>query len=104
MLRLAVFGDVHGALDSVFEEVKRYEQIRQTKLEAVLQAGDFGVFSFDSPLDKATRKFLKKDPPELGIAPYIAGTSRASKRVFFAASNHEDFKLSSTAGRLTRME
>lgn len=95
---LGVFGDLHGAVDAMLEVVKRYEETRQRQVDGILQCGDLGAFSFGSQLDKATRRFLRDDPSELGTAPYVDGAKKADKPIWFAAGNHEDFDLLGRAG------
>jgi len=88
---LAVFGDIHGALDEMFETCKLYENIYQEEIDYILQTGDMGVFHSGSVLDKATKRFAKEDPTELGCIPYISGDKEAPIPVIFVAGNHEDF-------------
>ncbi|MDZ7337898.1 MAG: metallophosphoesterase [candidate division KSB1 bacterium] len=88
---LAVFGDVHGNLDAMYEYVRRWERKHEKEIAAVLQVGDMGVFQPGRPLDKATKRYADKDPTELGCADYISGQKQASHRTLFVRGNHEDF-------------
>lgn len=95
---LAIFGDLHGKLDEMYEYVQRWEQKNKVSVAAILQTGDLGVFHFNSNLDKATQKFVKNDPSELGCASYIAAEKIASHLTVFVRGNHEDFDFLSTKG------
>lgn len=95
---LAVFGDVHGNLDAVYENVKRWEQQNNSQIQAVLQVGDLGVFQWGGRLDKATDRFAKEDISELGCADYIIGEKVASHSTLFVRGNHEDFDFLQAAG------
>lgn len=44
---LAVFGDVHGNLDAMYEYVQRWEEKYGTPISAILQTGDLGVFQWE---------------------------------------------------------
>ena len=96
---LVVFGDVHGNLDDMYHYVQRWEQEHRSKIAAILQTGDMGVFRLEGPLDKATARHAKKDPSELGCADYIVGQKRASHLTLFVRGNHEDFDFLFGAGR-----
>jgi len=88
---LAVFGDVHGALDAVYVSVHRFEKKYQVKVVGVLQVGDMGVFPDIARLDRATYERAKEDPTELGLADYVSGKKRPSHPTWFVRGNHEDF-------------
>lgn len=92
MTKLAVVGDIHGALAECFQVLPRLEE-RHGPIVGILQAGDLGVFAHDSPLDKATRRFAALDPTELGLAPFLAGIRTAPLPLWFTRGNHEDFEL-----------
>lgn len=90
---IAIFGDVHGALESVYELCSRWERCNGGKIKLVLQTGDMGVFGRESKRDRATIRHAVKDPIELGCADYIEGGKKASHPTVFVAGNHEDFDL-----------
>lgn len=87
---LAIFGDVHGNLDSMYDYVERWEQ-KHGKISAILQVGDLGVFLPGGPFDKATRLYARKDPTELGCIEYVVGQKEATHLTVFVRGNHEDF-------------
>jgi Calcineurin-like phosphoesterase. len=88
---LAVFGDVHGALDAMYWCVRRFEEKHRVRVVGVLQVGDMGVFPDLARLDQATWKRAKEDPTELGAADYVSGKKRATHPTWFVRGNHEDF-------------
>jgi Icc-related predicted phosphoesterase len=90
-MHLAVFGDVHGNLAMMYRYVGKWERKQNIQIAAVLQTGDLGVFKRGGPLDKATSRYMKNDPTELGCADYISGEKRASHLTLFVRGNHEDF-------------
>ncbi len=90
---MAVFGDVHGALDALYWSVARYEAKYGVEVVAVLQAGDMGVWPDPSHIDWATGKRSAEDPTELGVAPYVSGGKRATHPTWFVRGNHEDFEF-----------
>jgi Icc-related predicted phosphoesterase len=95
---LAVFGDVHGNLDDLYTFCRMWQEKTGKVISAVLQVGDMGVFRRTGPLDKATVKFAKEDPSELGCSDYIEGTKEATHLTVFVRGNHEDFEFLSGAG------
>jgi hypothetical protein len=94
---LAVVGDVHGALDELFD-VLLHRLSGFGHIVGVLQAGDLGVFGPGSVLDKATRRFAASDPTELGLAAYITGGREPPLPMWFTRGNHEDFDLLARSG------
>src|SRR5262245_35196302 len=90
---IAVAGDLHGALDALYQRIGAWEARSGRAIELVLQCGDLGAFAPDAPLDRATRKRLEKDPSELGAREYLTGEKRASHQTWFVRGNHEDFAL-----------
>jgi len=97
-MHLAIFGDVHGNLRQMYRYVQRWEQKQKAQITAVLQAGDLGVFQWGGPLDKATLRYSKEDPSELGCADYIIGKRKATHLTLFVRGNHEDFDFLRGAG------
>jgi len=90
---IAVAGDLHGALDPLYERLHAWENRSGLSIGLVLQCGDFGAFGPDSPLDRATRKRLEADPTELGARDYLTGEKQATHETWFVRGNHEDFAL-----------
>lgn len=88
---IGVFGDVHGALDAVYEAVARWEYSNSKEIQYILLAGDLNCFPDLSRIDKTTRKHGKEDPTNYGTQNYILGRRTAAKPTYFVRGNHEDF-------------
>jgi Icc-related predicted phosphoesterase len=88
---VAVFGDVHGALQSVYHMVRTWETREGKRIEAVLQTGDLGVFPEISNLDRPTSRHAQDDPSELDLLSYLEGKLVATRPTYFIRGNHEDF-------------
>jgi Icc-related predicted phosphoesterase len=114
---IAVFGDTHGHLRLMFQLCRLWQIEHQIHLDAVFQCGDLGYFPNPENLDKATRRYVKKDPEELGfkyfvkpkpekdakLAEILSGDKNdlnsVSCPVYFCHGNHEDFQeLASEVG------
>lgn len=90
-----------------------WQRQHKTKLDGVLICGDLGFFPDLSRLDKATKRFAKRDPEELGFAYYFAWPEPAERDrlvrkilgrsgkpedrvgcdILWCKGNHEDFDL-----------
>jgi hypothetical protein len=97
-MNIAVFSDVHGRVLLAFLLAARWQRETGERLDAILQAGDLGVYPTATGLDRATIQHARRDPAELGFSTYfaayhedIAGAlSRTSFPMIFARGNHED--------------
>lgn len=49
-------GDVHGAMNRLYEDVLAFEGILGVRFDYVLQVGDFGIWPDASRIDRAARK------------------------------------------------
>jgi hypothetical protein len=85
-----VAGDVHGNLDGLYATAWGVQKRHKVKIHGILQAGDFGAFSRESPLDRATLRHAERDPSELGIFEYLEGSKVASFPTYFCRGNHDD--------------
>ena len=68
---IAVFGDTHRHLRLMFQLCRLWQLNNGVHLDGILQAGDLGFFPDVTRLDKATKKFARSDPEELGFADYF---------------------------------
>ena len=108
-MKLALFSDVHGRLRIMLRMVQCWQIAHETHLDAVLLAGDIGCFPDESRFDKATRRWIERDPEEAGfpryfmrpktdvqtvfIQPHIIGPfAEVRCPILFVAGNHEDFE------------
>jgi len=88
---LAIFGDIHGNLKDMYGLGERWQEQNARSIDLVLQTGDLGVWHDQSVLDRATARWVERDPTERACADYIAGRERAPIPTVFVAGNHEDF-------------
>lgn len=105
MMNIAVFGDIHGHLLQMYRIVQRWQRENKKKIDLILSTGDIGTFGIASALDKATQRFAKKDPEELGFQMYFETKSPEADSVLedkenpvtadfaYIKGNHEDFNL-----------
>lgn len=97
-MNIAIFADLHGRILLCFKLCARWERETGQKIDLILQAGDLGVFAHESRLDKATRRYARKDPTELGFLthfmaydPKVAAVlAETTCPMIFVRGNHED--------------
>lgn len=115
---IAVFGDTHGHLRLMFQLCRQWQLTHQKKIDVVLQCGDLGYYPNPNNLDKATQRYARKDPEELGFKYFTKPVPMSSDEmlreilcgpqedfntvsapVLFCHGNHEDFQsLSESVG------
>lgn len=80
-------GDIHGAIDKLFDDVLEFEAALKVRFDHVLQVGDFGVWPDPAHIDKGTRNH-----EGAGDFPVWFPEQRPALRpTTFIAGNHEDF-------------
>lgn len=97
-MNIAIFADIHGRVELSFRLCRRWEQETGQRLDYILQAGDLGAFFDRARLDKATIRFAREDPSELGFLDQFASYSEPTAEVLratacpmlFVRGNHED--------------
>ena len=107
-LRFALFSDVHGRLRVVLHMLRCWQIAHWARLDGALIAGDLGCFPDPTRFDRATRRWVEKDPEEAGFSAYFAAMnptanayfeetkgqgpfSKVSCPIFFVPGNHEDY-------------
>lgn len=80
-------GDIHGALDRMFEDVLAFEATLGARFEWVLHVGDFGIWPDPNRVDKAT----KKHDGAGDFPAWFSARRAAPRRTVFIKGNHEDF-------------
>jgi len=81
-------GDIHGALDRMYEDILAFEASLGVRFEHVLHVGDFGLWPDPDRVDRATR-----DHEGAGDFPRWFAERRAAPRpTVFIKGNHEDFE------------
>jgi predicted phosphodiesterase len=84
---ICVAGDIHGAMDRLYQDVLAFEASLAIRFDYVLHVGDFGVWPDPSRVDKATRRH-----DGAGDFPAWLGDNRRVPRpTLFIKGNHEDF-------------
>jgi predicted phosphodiesterase len=80
-------GDIHGAMDRLYDDVLAFEESLGARFDCVLHVGDFGVWPDPDRVDKATRKH-----GGAGDFPIWFAENRSVPRpTVFIKGNHEDF-------------
>lgn len=80
-------GDIHGALDQLFEDVLAFEGSLGVRFEWVLHVGDFGVWPDPNRIDGAT----KRHDGAGDFPAWCAERREAPRKTLFIKGNHEDF-------------
>lgn len=97
-MNIAIFADLHGRLLLCFKLCARWQHTTGQTIDLILQAGDLGAFPDRSRLDRATVKFARDDPTELGFSQHFAQPQPEVQAVLtqttcpliFVRGNHED--------------
>src|SRR5581483_4576115 len=108
-MKLALFSDIHGHLRLMLRLIRNWQLVHATRLDAALIAGDLGCFPDPSKFDRATRRWVERDPEEAGFSKYFASPVAEVERLFegefgvhcpilFVAGNHEDYDHLGAAG------
>lgn len=84
---LCAAGDIHGAIDRMYDDILALEVSFGVRFDAVLHVGDFGVWPDPSRIDKATRKHDGAGD----FARWCAERRPVPRRTIFIKGNHEDF-------------
>jgi predicted phosphodiesterase len=80
-------GDIHGAMDRLYQDVCAFEASLGVRFDYVLHVGDFGTWPDPNRIDKATRHH-----EGAGDFPaWLRENRRAPRPTVFIKGNHEDF-------------
>src|SRR5258708_22434426 len=80
-------GDIHGAMDGLYQDVFAFEASLRVRFDYVLHVGDFGIWPDPSRIDKATRHH-----EGVGDFPaWLKENRRAPRPTVFIKGNHDDF-------------
>jgi hypothetical protein len=80
-------GDIHGAMDRLYENVIAFETLLGIRFDQVLHVGDFGIWPDPARVDRATRHH-----EGAGDFPVWLRENRGVPRAtVFIKGNHEDF-------------
>jgi Icc-related predicted phosphoesterase len=114
-MKIALFSDVHGKLRIVLRMLQCWQIEHRTFLDGALLAGDLGCFPDETRFDKATKRWIERDPEEAGFPRYFMRPKAEIEAVFtddpkqgeftpvtcpivFVAGNHECFEYLAERG------
>jgi len=80
-------GDIHGALDRLYDDVLAFEVALGVRFDWVLHVGDFGVWPDPNRIDGAT----KRHDGAGDFPAWWAERRQAPRKTIFIKGNHEDF-------------
>src|SRR5216683_7233148 len=80
-------GDIHGAMDRLYQDVFAFEASLGVRFDYVLHVGDFGIWPDPSRIDKATRKHDGAGD----FGKWFADRRAAPRKTILIKGNHEDF-------------
>lgn len=86
-LTLCAAGDIHGAMDRLYQDVLDFERELSVPFDWVLHVGDFGVWPEPDRIDRASRNHDGAGD----FAQWLASGRAAPRRTVFIKGNHEDF-------------
>ena len=97
-MNIAIFADVHGKLLLAFKLCARWQTETGKHIDLILQAGDLGAYPAMERMDRATLKYIQRDPTEMGFLQHFAQYDPAVAEVLdqttcpmvFVRGNHED--------------
>jgi Icc-related predicted phosphoesterase len=92
-MKIALFSDVHGKLRIVLRMLQCWQIEHRTFLDGALLAGDLGCFPDETRFDKATRRWIERDPEEAGFPRYFMRPKTEIEKVFQGVHEHEEFAL-----------
>lgn len=88
LMLICAAGDIHGALNRLYEDVLAFEEVLGVCFDYVLHVGDFGIWPDVSRIDKATRNH-----DGAGDFPlWLAERRPVPRPTVFIKGNHEDFE------------
>ena len=89
MANIMFFGDIHGDLDTMYENAQNWEKEHDKSIDLIVQVGDFEVIRSENDL-----KFVigPKKYRKLGdFHKYHSGDKEAPIKTLFIGGNHEDY-------------
>ena len=84
---ICVAGDIHGAMNRMYEDVLAFEAALAVSFAWVLHVGDFGIWPDADRIDKAT----KKHDGAGDFPTWFAEGRPVPRKTVFIKGNHEDF-------------
>jgi hypothetical protein len=80
-------GDVHGAIERLYDDILAFEVSLGVRFDHVLQVGDFGIWPDPDRIDRATRNHGGAGD----FAAWFTANRAVPRPTIFIKGNHEDF-------------
>jgi predicted phosphodiesterase len=80
-------GDIHGAMERLYDDVLAFEAVLSARFDWVLQVGDFGIWPDPERIDRGTRNHDGAGD----FSKWLAAGRPVPRRTVFIKGNHEDF-------------
>jgi len=90
-MSIIVVGDIHGNIDLFVSKINQLVIDQNINIDAILQVGDFGIYTFDSPMQELEKKRFWREFGDFHA--YMAGVKKFPWPVYFCHGNHEDFSI-----------
>ena len=84
---LCAAGDIHGAIDRMYDDVLAFEAALGMRFAWILHVGDFGIWPDPSRIDKAA----KTHDGAGDFSTWLARRRATPRNTVFIKGNHEDF-------------
>ena len=81
-------GDIHGAMNKLYDDVLDFEASLGIRFDFVLHVGDFGIWPDPTKIDKGTRNHDGAGD----FSAWLEAKRVAPRRTVFIKGNHEDFQ------------
>ncbi len=80
-------GDIHGAIERLYDDVLAFEAALGARFEWVLHVGDFGIWPDPEKIDRGTRNHGGAGD----FSKWLAAARPVPRPTVFIKGNHEDF-------------
>jgi predicted phosphodiesterase len=80
-------GDIHGAMERLYDDVLAFEAALGSRFDWVLHVGDFGIWPDPEKIDRGTRNHDGAGD----FSKWLAAGRPVPRRTVFIKGNHEDF-------------
>ena len=85
---ICVAGDIHGAMERLYDDVLAFEAALCSRFDWVLHVGDFGIWPDPERIDRGTRNHDGAGD----FSKWLAAGRPVPRRTVFIKGNHEDFE------------
>src|ERR1700722_7556324 len=84
---ICVAGDIHGAMERLYDDVLAFEAALGLRFDWVLHVGDFGIWPDPERIDRGTRNHNGAGD----FSKWLAAGRPMPRRTVFIKGNHENF-------------